>query len=168
MSTNNFCYMNRCIVVSDEDYECDNIPKRGEYIKDSSRNYPSNEIVLDNKTYPEAWSKSGEYKLQYTKVIITAGYYAHACIDYVQDEDKCFEVQYDCVPCMPRSLELHEEKTVHEEEAKKRVERILAREKVLVNRLLNRLKRNYGYTEAKRVCTMSNGEAIYKKIGRRK
>ena len=40
MATGNFCYEHRCVVVTDGDYEMDNLPVLGEWV-DKSRSYPS-------------------------------------------------------------------------------------------------------------------------------
>ena len=40
MATGNFSFENRCVVVTNEDYEFDNLPVLGNRVNDS-RNYPS-------------------------------------------------------------------------------------------------------------------------------
>ena len=41
MSTNNFAFENRCIVVQDDDFTFENVPKHLEYVQGCNRNYPS-------------------------------------------------------------------------------------------------------------------------------
>ena len=67
MATGNFCYENRCVVVTDDDYEIGNLPEMGECV-DNSRNYPSYLIE----------------EFEFWVVVLTAGYYEGACIDYIE------------------------------------------------------------------------------------
>lgn len=73
MGASNFCYDNRCVVVTNEDFECGNVPKHNERRKDSLRCYES--FNLDDSDF-EFWD-----------VILTYGYYEAACIDYVPKVD---------------------------------------------------------------------------------
>lgn len=73
MATSNFYYENRCIVVTNEDYECDNVPAHSKYMQGSLRNYPS--YILDDAEF-DFWD-----------VVITSGYYEGACIDYMPKTD---------------------------------------------------------------------------------
>lgn len=70
MATGNFCYENRCVVVTDDDYEMDNLPEMGERV-DNSRNYPSYLIK----------------EFEFWDVVISAGYYEGACIDYIEHHE---------------------------------------------------------------------------------
>ena len=77
MATNNFAYENRCIVVTNEDYEMGNMPSMEESI-DVNRSYPSYRLAV------------GE-DFKFWDIIITSGYYADACIDYTE---KDLDVEY--------------------------------------------------------------------------
>lgn len=70
MATGNFCYENRCVIVTDDDYEIDNLPEMGERV-DNSRNYPSYLIK----------------EFEFWDVVISAGYYEGACIDYIEHHE---------------------------------------------------------------------------------
>ena len=73
MSTPNFSYQRRCVLVTNDDYECGNHPACNEPF-DNDRSYPS--CYLD------------KYKDEFSTVaiVITSGYYSDACIDIVDDD----------------------------------------------------------------------------------
>lgn len=73
MATSNFCYDNRCVVVTNDDYECGNHPQLDEYRHESLRSYPSHKLA--------------GYDFIFWDVVLTSGYYEHACIDYVEKPD---------------------------------------------------------------------------------
>lgn len=74
MSTPNFKYKNRCIVVSDDDYENGNYPEyEGENEISGNRNYPSYKL----REQPEGCG--------ILIAILTGAYYSGACIDYIVD-----------------------------------------------------------------------------------
>jgi len=147
MSTNNFCYVNRCVVVTDDDYESGNVPKLSkERAFDENRRYPSSVIEFE-----------GTEKLGFTQIVLTAGYYAGSCIDFIQNEYKaCLEVE--------DNYYYKHDKSIPEDVLKKLVETKLAKETKLANRIINKIKKEYGYTEVKRIACFSNGEALYKKV----
>ena len=72
MATGNFAYENRCIVVTDNDYEDGNIPPLGDWEKNTSRSYPSRLLAV-----------SDDFK--FWNIVITTGYYSGACIDYKEN-----------------------------------------------------------------------------------
>lgn len=73
MSTPNFAFDRRCVLVTNDDYECGNCPAHTEFF-DNNRSYPS--CYLD------------KYKDEFSTVaiVITSGYYSDACIDIVDDD----------------------------------------------------------------------------------
>ena len=75
MSTPNFSYTHRCIVVTNEDLEDGNVPET-EYFSQGYTSYPSSLIPTD---------------FRFFKVLLTSGYYADACIDYELDDDVPFK-----------------------------------------------------------------------------
>ena len=70
MGTSNFAYKNRCIVVTNDDFEFGNVPET-EYIPQGYRNYSQSRIPTD---------------FNFFNVVLTSGYYEHACIDYVEKD----------------------------------------------------------------------------------
>ena len=79
MSAPNFSYDRRCVLVRNEDFEWDNVPSH----KTSFGN---------DRSYPSAYLD--EYKDDFSTIaiVITSGYYADACIDIVDREDKADEL----------------------------------------------------------------------------
>ena len=100
--TGNFYFENRCVVVTDEDYENGNYPEyEKKPIDPYSRNYPQ---------YPLIDYNDG---LNCYRIVLTAGYYEAACIDYVEIE--CDELlddfRYICENELPNIDYDTEEKT---------------------------------------------------------
>lgn len=85
MGANNFSYTNRCVVVSDDDYEFGNIPNLGDYAN-NSRNYPSKEILHSEDFSTKEYAKSIK-PIQLHKIVLTSGYYEHGCIDFVRNDE---------------------------------------------------------------------------------
>ena len=79
MSTPNFSYDRRCVLVRNDDFEWNNVPAHTETF-DNDRSYPS--AYLD--AYKDDFSTIA--------IVLTAGYYADACIDIVDREDKANEL----------------------------------------------------------------------------
>lgn len=86
MGTSNFLYKNRCVVVTNEDYECGNYPKLGDWVN-NNRNYPSTEIIHNEDFSTKEYTKSIK-PIQLHNIVMTNGYYEHACIDFIRNEDK--------------------------------------------------------------------------------
>lgn len=173
MATGNFCYKNRCVVVTNDDYDMGNVPDIGECV-DRSRDFPSSLIK----------------EFEYWNVVITSGYYADACIDYIEKTDRTpYDVaqSYIGYPCSKKEL-FEECKRVfglsrrkmqaicgnvgnmdiddYVEAATEKVGEYLAeKEEKEVNEYIDNLKKEYGYEEVYRVATFSNGETIYRKVG---
>jgi len=81
MSTPNFSYENRCVVVSDDDFEVGNYPAVcGKNI--GGRSYASYELE--------------EYEGHFiaTKIVMTYAYYQGACINFVQNVDWIYDADY--------------------------------------------------------------------------
>ena len=79
MSAPNFSYDRRCVLVPNSSIESGRVPAHTECF-DNDRSYPS--YYLD------------EYKDDFSTIaiVLTAGYYADACIDIVDREDKANEL----------------------------------------------------------------------------
>lgn len=71
MSTPNFAYKHRCIVVTNDDFEFGNVPET-ERIPQGYTSYPQSLIPTDFNFY---------------NVMLTSGYYEAACIDYEEKDD---------------------------------------------------------------------------------
>lgn len=92
MGAINFSYINRCVVVTDDDYEFENIPTLGEYAN-NSRNYPSRFIKYDEIKEVKEFLQTIK-PIQLHNIVLTSGYYENACIDFVRNEDNSV---FDCV-----------------------------------------------------------------------
>ena len=187
MSCPNFSYENRCVVITDEDYENGHYPETLDYknseLKGYSRNYSSSEI--DPEEYPQ------EKPLCHF-IVITAGYYADACIDFIENEEFTVEDWMAKAYYYGSAKEWIEElagNKVHPKLTKYRIQKLLGKrgdmeledyinngiekinewlmeqDAVLCNEIVDHLKDSYGLDEIARVGVFSNGEAVYKKIG---
>lgn len=180
MGTCNFCYENRCVVVTNEDYEFGNVPAHHTYDKSSLRSFPS--YFLDDSVF-EFWD-----------VVLTGGYYADACIDY---KPKLDQYGQDMVTSRMRYYYMYNSVTELIEDfvdefkiSRYRVRKLIGKlseckdlerfcersfyrvneylselEEVKVNEFIDQIKEEYGYTEYAVSGTFSNGEAVYSKIG---
>ena len=173
MATSNFCYENRCVVVTDDDYEIGNLPEMGECV-DNSRNYPSYLIE----------------EFEFWVVVLTVGYYEGACIDYIEHHKHSpYDVVQGYIGYPSTKKELFKEcKEAFDlsrrkmqaicgnvgnmdiddyvEKATEKVGEYLAeKEEKEVNEYIDKLKEGYGYEEVCRVAIFSNGETIYRKVG---
>lgn len=179
MATGNFYYENRCVVVTNEDFDFGNVPAHSEFDKSSNRSYPS--YFLDDADF-DFWD-----------VVITCGYYTAACIDYVKKYDYYgndivtsrmkYSWNYESVNDLIRDFV--REFGVTEYRAKKIIgklsdcvdlekfcERAFERmndylselEEKKVNEFINKIKENYGYEEYETSVRFSNGETWYSKI----
>jgi hypothetical protein len=83
MSTPNFAYKNRCIVVSDDDFDSGNKPETEDRTtNDSNRSYPSFALI-------------DQPNCKVLIAILTSAYYSGACIDYIEnDRDDMTEEEY--------------------------------------------------------------------------
>ena len=173
MSSNNFAFENRCIVVEDDDFTFENVPEHLEYVQGSKRNYPS--YYLD------------EYlnRIYTLDIVITSAYYSGACIDYTPDErylDNLFayendveyivnEIIYDFKAYKPKKGALRKlvgEAYIAEWGNYKLFDALFgflfALEKVEADKILDQIKADYGYTEVRKIANFSNGEALYEEL----
>ena len=79
MSAPNFYFDRRCVLVSNKDFSFGNVPAHDECF-DNDRSYPS--YYLDD--YKDDFSTIA--------IVLTSGYYADACIDIVDREDRANEL----------------------------------------------------------------------------
>ena len=173
MATGNFCYVNRCVVVTNDDLEMDNIPERIKCI-DHDRNYPSWLIA----------------EFEFWEVVLTSAYYEGACIDYIEHHNRSpYDVVQGYIGYPWSKKELFKECKesfglsrrkmqklcgnvndvqidTYVENAMEKVGEYLAEmEEVKVNKFIDGLKQLHGYEEVFCYCKASNGEAFYKKVG---
>lgn len=173
MATGNFCYENRCVVVSGLDFEINNVPERFE-------------CVNNNHSFP-SWLIE---EFEYWEVVITSGYYEGACIDYKEHHRRS---AYDVVqgyigyPWTRKELfkSCKEEFGISDYRMRKicgnvggmdsdeyvristeKVGEYLAeKERKEVEKYIDGLKQMYGYEEYTCIGRASNGEAFYQKVG---
>lgn len=83
--TGNFYYENVCLLVTDEDYETGNYPAYEDRPINGNNNFPQYPLV--------DWNDD----LCFWQIVMTPGYYEHACIDYVEvDCDDIYnDILYD-------------------------------------------------------------------------
>ena len=144
MSTCNFAYENRCIVVTNDDYEMDNLPPMGEWIN-GNRSYPSRKLAVSDD-------------FNFFDVVITSGYYQDACIDYIRNEQTAEYFLGDTMYCKNYDEWI--------ESAYDKITEYLAdNEERKVNEYLDGVKKLYGYGELRCAGVFSNGEGIYEKVG---
>lgn len=184
MGTPNFCYENRCVVVTNEDYEMGNVPKVKEYgsrIKSTCRSYNMSEV--EETAYPQT-------EPIYHAIVITAGYYEDACLDYcelatsledyvsapyyyesakefVEDVvgiSKFNLTEYRVRKLMGKRGDMELEDYL--ENAIKKIDEWLCEQDMEnCENIIDYLKDAYGYEELRCGGVFSNGEAIYTKIG---
>ena len=178
MSTANFCYDNRCVVVTNDDYECGNYPRLDRYRHESIWAYPS-------------WIVTG-YDFRLWDIVFTAGYYEHACIDYVEKPNARNKYNYFNVVRYSRVREFCEDvyqefgkivsrtrirkifsgfrrsgKEIYdflEDKCEELVEYAATIERKAVDAAIDKIKTEYGYAEYGVCAKFSNGETGYAKI----
>ena len=193
--TGNFYIRNRCVVVTDEDYEDGNVPEtHGSW--DNDRNFSSS-IINDDFLYGFV-------------VILTAGYYSGANIDYDRKEDVSVDISnysptfeglsdlYHDLDYITTDafggevesliLELKELLDTYEyledddkeslenmqqlfkdiyKKLKDSYEKGEGEEESKVNEYIDKLKEDYGYEEYSVSARFSNGETMYSKIDKK-
>lgn len=174
MSTCNFSYENRCIVVTNDDYEMDNLPPMGKWLN-GNFSYPSRKLAVSDD-------------FDFFDVVITSGYYQDACIDYMCNDrtaesflgsaayyntkqqlfDECKNefglTEYQLRKICGRVKDFTDYDAWIESAYENITEYLANKEERKVNEYLDGLKKLYGYEEVKRVCVFSNGEGIYEKV----
>ena len=79
MSAPNFSYDRRCVLVRNEDFEWGNVP--------------AHDTPFGNdRSYPSAYLDKYKGDFSTIAIVLTSGYYADACIDIVDREDKASEL----------------------------------------------------------------------------
>lgn len=177
MSAPNFSYSRRCVLVRNEDFEWDNVPAHDECF-DNDRSYPS--AYLDE--YKDDFSTIA--------IVLTSGYYADACIDIVNDDRLVSELScgdyhfsmltrdelYDelnyyfngniskrmmlrHLKGLNRNDENYQSKLAHAIDDM--FEEVRENEVRKANKVLDKIKKEYGYKELGLSAMFSNGEAWY-------
>ena len=175
MSAPNFCYDRRCVLVRNDDLEWDNVPAHSKPFG-------------NDRSYPSAYLDAYKDDFATIAIVLTSGYYADACIDIVDREDKADELLgYANYYSGHNRQELVNEicyflgcsrnfantrmkgcrlgSDTYEYDIEKAFEKIVDdwREVEVrkANKVLNKIKRAYGYKELTRTALFSNGEAWY-------
>ena len=176
MSARNFSFQRRCILVENEAIEWS--PSHTEYFD-------------DNRSYTSMYLDKWKDEFSTVAIVITSGYYQDACIDIMDKEDKADELlgytnYYSnhnrkellndiCyyLGC-PRNFANTRLKgcrvgsDTYEYDIEKAFEKIVDDwrdvEVEKANKILNKIKEDYGYIELSCVGVFSNGEAIYSVI----
>ena len=177
MSAPNFAYDHRCIVVSNDDWDMGNVPPIKDSNYDYDRNYPSKELKVSND-------------FRFWDIIITAGYYADSCIDYMRNESliedelgAChyYETKKEFFDAVRKEFPQYKlsdyrlnkicgkvsdfkNLDYYIDNAYEVISNYLAElEEVKVNQYLDGLMKSYGYEEYVCVAISSNGEGFYRK-----
>ena len=170
MSTSNFYYKNRCVAISDEDFENGNLPEcECDY-------FGRNKMLLQ--------------RVLMFNITINIGYYTGGCIDYeINDNYENILTDFYGSYYTPETKaeiindiagycsEYVTKKELAQELEGLKIDKdfeqindnlealILPKIESKVNEIIDNIKREYGYIELKRISTFNNGEAIYKRIG---
>ena len=175
MSAPNFSYDRRCVLVRNDDFEWDNVPAH-------------TKPFGNDRSYPSAYLDAYKDDFATVAIVLTSGYYSDACIDIVDREDKANEllgytnyysghnrkelVSDICyfLGCSPHFANTRLKgcrlgSDTYEYDLEKAFEKIVDdwREVEVrkANKVLNKIKRSYGYKELTRTALFSNGEAWY-------
>lgn len=176
MSTPNFSYEKRCVLVTNDDYEIGNVPETASRSCNDDRYYPSYEVEATE--YPQR-------KPIAHKIVITPGYYEDACLDYISngfdihnDINGCYrfdtiqefieEVQYfyptisayRIRKCLGKMGDQGREEYFHKG-LDRIAEWIEETDTQLCEEIIDHLAERYGYRELECTARFSNGEAIY-------
>lgn len=180
MSTPNFSYKHRCIVVTDEDYEWGNVPET-ESVPQGYTSYPYSLIPTE---------------FRFFNVYLTSGYYEGGCIDYEEKDEEWkdllgFSWSYEAESKAEFWSDLEEErfkitryrfnqlcKGINRKDYKEAWEFtdklceavgewLAAQEEMEVNEWLDELMDGYGYKEYECSELFSNGEAWYQEKPRK-
>ena len=172
MATHNFAYENRLIYVEDEDYESGNVPEHKEYVQGCNRNYPS--YYLD------------EYRASFhtLDIVITSAYYSGGCIDYIQDDSYLNNITFcdgydeDATDTIMRDFKAYHPDYEKVRELAREIGEdwknytaydalqayLFALEKPEADKIIDKIKTNYGYRELTKTGSFCNGEALYEQI----
>lgn len=182
MGATNFAYENRCVVVTNEDYEFGNIPERGEYI--------SNYYFRNN--YPTYTLEDYSDLFKFHDIVISAGYYEGGCIDFVEkwnvgDIDDCIgnlthldykadfieEVKAEfCISTYRINKLCGNIKDFGGDidawinnAIQKITDYLKEKEAEKCNEVIDQIMDSYGYKEYYTTGRFSNGTSLYKKVG---
>ena len=185
MSTPNFSYENRCVFISTDDYEYGHHPQLKDYDDyrvGGYRSYSMSEVA--SSAYPQK-------EPRYHAIVITAGYYADACLDFVELDT--YSIKHDLrslwgyasikdfvADVLELGIEGLTEYRIrklmgklgdepyldaHLDRACDAIDEWLKeREEKMCNEIIDHLKAEFGYDELACKAIFSNGEAIYEKI----
>lgn len=168
MATGNFNFENRCILVTNDDIDCGNIPDLGDYVSKEYNSYCSRKIT-------------DSYYFQFFDIVLTFGYYSDACLDYIDKKD-CKDLEYYFYPddyttkkelfediaysfdiSVNKCYKLCRNKTI--EESFYIIDDYLKeQEEKKINKKLDDIKKMYGYKELYTYARFSNGETIYREL----
>lgn len=178
MGTSNFAYENRCVVVTNDDYEFGNLPKLGNWVN-SNRNYPSR--ILEEYDF-----------FKFYQIVLTSGYYEDACIDFVEKNDvgdiedwlgyclynlnkkdfikECcdefgltkYRINKLCGTIKDCGGDLDCWLSNAVEKITEYLKEIEANE---CNKVIDQIKKDYGYEEICCIGRFSNGECVYERVG---
>lgn len=175
MGTCNFYYLNRCVVVENDDIECDNYP------------IISNEPCRWDRNYPSYWLKQFQYDFTFWDVVMTYGYYEHACIDYMPKEKEIYDfvdpyyyaTKKDLFNAICEAFDISRYKLnkifgklgnkgiedYFDAKCDELLEYLVDKEEKEVNKIIDNIKEVYGYKEYRTIGCFSNGEAVIEEVG---
>ena len=175
MSAPNFSYSRRCVLVPDDRYDVGDYPSLGECFD-------------NNRSYPSYFLRDYEDMFSTLAIVLTCGYYADACLDIVDRDDKANELQgyiYHYANLnreellgdvcyflgCSRNFANRFFKGCHygQEDYAYRLEKAFdnlvdewrRHELIKANKVLDEIKKEYGFKELTRTALFSNGEAFY-------
>lgn len=175
MSAPNFSYSRRCVLVRNDDFEFGNVP---------AHNTPFG----NDRSYPSAYLDKYKDDFSTIAIVLTSGYYSDACIDITDREDKADELlgyanyysghnreellddichYLGCTRnfANTRLKGCRKDHDDYEYRLEKAFERIVEdwrdAEVRKANKVLDKIKRDYGYKELGLSAMFSNGEAWY-------
>lgn len=177
MSAPNFSYDRRCVLVTNDDFECGNVPA-------------CTEPFGNDRSYPSAYLDKYKGDFSTVAIVITSGYYSDACIDIVDDdrlvgELSCYdyyfarltrdelynELHYYFNGNISRRMMLRHLKGLNRRDDDYQgkladaidaiFEEVRENEIRKANKVVDKVMKSYGYKELVRTVLFSNGEAWY-------
>lgn len=177
MATGNFYFKNRCIVVTNDDYEFDNLPKLGSYVSryslhshdarllEHDENFDYFDIVLVNGYYQDACIDYRETDFTITDLIGSSYYYLY-CNEVFAETQKQIKISnYRLRKCFGRLKDFDTFEHYFNAGIENLDEWLKNEEEKCVNKYLDKLKKEHGYEEYGVSAVFSNGETIYSKVG---
>ena len=177
MSCPNFSYDRRCVLVSNEDFDQDNVP---EY----------DECFDNDRTFPKYYLNDYRDDFSTIAIILCPGYYEHACIDIVDDDrlvgelscsdyhfarltrDELYdELHYYFNGNISKRMMLRHLKGLNRRDDDYQSKLAYAVDAIFeevreyeirkANKVVDKIMKSYGYKELVRTALFSNGEAWY-------